>query len=101
MSKTNVGALDGDPFSQANGSNAHWQVVRVSHGGAAGARGFIWEEGPDGEGVMTDLNDLIDLGPDEVFELAHDLNDSGRIAGRLHNRTTNERTAVVLIPRAK
>jgi hypothetical protein len=50
---------------------------------------------------MTDLNDLIDLGPDEVFELANDLNDSGQIAGRILNTSTNGRTAVVLIPRAQ
>jgi probable HAF family extracellular repeat protein len=98
---TPLGVLEGDLFSQANGINARGQVIGVSHGGPAGARGFIWEQGAHGEGVMTDLNELIELGPDEVFELAHDLNDSGQIAGRLLNTTTNERTAVVLIPRAK
>lgn len=89
-----LGVLDDDPFSQATGINARGQVVGVSHGGAHGVRAFVWEKE-----VMTNLNDLVDLGPDEVFEFAHDINDRGQIAGRILNTATGERVAIVATPK--
>jgi probable HAF family extracellular repeat protein len=88
-----LGTLDDDPFSQANGINARGQIVGVSHGGSQGARAFLVEDA-----VMVNLNDLMDLGPDEVFELAADINDAGQIVGRLLDRATGERVAIVATP---
>jgi uncharacterized membrane protein len=100
---TALDPLDGNLFSQANGINASGLIIGVSHGGPPGTipRGVRWDEGSDGEWLPTDLNDLIDLHPDEVFELAHDLNDAGQIAGRILNTVTLERVAAILIPRGK
>jgi len=96
---TNLGVLDGDLFSQANGINARGQMIGVSHGGPDGPRGVIWELDVKGDVVVTNLNNLIDLDENEVFELAHDLNDAGHIAGRIFNRANGDRVAVVLVPK--
>jgi probable HAF family extracellular repeat protein len=94
-----LGVLDGGLFSQANGINASGLMIGLSNGGPPGLRGVIWELDTNGEPVITDLNTLIDLESDEIFELAADLNDAGQIVGRIRNLVTNVRTAVVLIPR--
>lgn len=88
-----LGTLGNDPFSQATGINARGQVIGVSHGGPDGLRAFLWEDS-----VMVNLNDLVELGADEVFEFAHDINDAGQIAGRIRDRVTGARVAVVATP---
>ena len=87
-----LGTLDDDLFSQANGINGRGQVIGVSHGGSHGVRAFLWED------TLVNLNDLMELGADEVFELAADINDRGQIVGRLFNRVTGERTAIIAHP---
>jgi probable HAF family extracellular repeat protein len=94
-----LGTLDADLFSQATGINGRGQVVGVSHGNAANIlRAFIWE---DTVSKMVDLNDLADLGPNEIFEFAHDINDAGQIAGRIRNTVTGERVAIVASPKSR
>lgn len=90
-----LGTLEGDRFSQGMAINPRGQVVGVSSGGDRGARAFIWEE----ETGMRSFSELVDLEPDEVVEIAHDLNAAGQVTGRILNHATNERTAFIATPR--
>jgi uncharacterized membrane protein len=92
--------LPGDAFSQGMGINARSQVVGVSFGGTQGSRAFIWELEDEGEpeAVIVNLNDLVDIGPNLVLEVAGHINDAGRITGRGRDRTTGERFAFVARP---
>jgi probable HAF family extracellular repeat protein len=90
----NLGTLPGDANSQAMGINARGQIVGVSFGGSRGSRAFIWEDG-----VMTDLNDLVDT--DDVLLSAQHVNDAGQITGRLRSSTTGETLAFVATPRPR
>jgi probable HAF family extracellular repeat protein len=89
-----LGALPGDPFSEAFAINERGQVVGVSFGGANGSRAFLWQDG-----VMTDLNDLAP-GNLDVLVSAQDINDEGRITGRLRDHATGETLAFVATPSA-
>src|SRR5690349_20501593 len=57
-----LGTLPGDALSEAFAINSEAQVVGVSFGGANGSHAFLWQNG-----VMTDLNDLVDIAPDVLM----------------------------------
>jgi probable HAF family extracellular repeat protein len=84
--------LDGDAFSQAMAINAQGQVVGVSFGGANGPRAFLWKDG-----VLTNLNDLVDIVPDVLLS-AQDINDAGQITGRVRDDATGQILAFVATP---
>lgn len=89
---TKIGTLDGDPVSQAHAINAQRQVVGVSFGTpGVGPRAFIYQDG-----VLSDLNDLIDS--EDVFLSAQDINDAGQITGRLLDAATGETLMFVATP---
>jgi probable HAF family extracellular repeat protein len=89
----NLGLLPGHFTSQANGINDHGQVVGTSCPASGPCRGFIWEDG-----VMTDLNALVQPGYSRQIESAQDINDASEIAGRALNLATNERVAMIATP---
>ena len=75
----NLGTISPDEtLSQALGINEQRQVVGIScTPGFASCRAFIWEDG-----VMRDLNGLVQSRyPDHLFT-ANDINDLGQITGR-------------------
>jgi probable HAF family extracellular repeat protein len=79
-----ISVLGDDAFSEAFAVNRHGQVVGVSFGGTKGPRGFLWENG-----VLTDLNSLVDIGLDVIMS-AQDINDAGQITGRIRDAVTGE-----------
>jgi probable HAF family extracellular repeat protein len=84
-----LGTLPGDALSEAFAINSEAQVVGVSFGGANGSHAFLWQNG-----VMTDLNDLVDIAPD-VLMSAQDINDAGQITGRVRDGVTGEIKAFI------
>ena len=86
-----LGVLPGDVLSEAFGINGRRQVVGVSFGGTVPTRGFLWQDG-----VMLDLNDLVDS--DDYIISAQDINDAGRITGRVRDHVTGEVLAFVATP---
>jgi len=76
--------LPGNLFSQAFAINERGQVVGVSFGGTAATHAFLWQND-----VLLDLNDLVDIAPD-VLVSAQDIDDEGRITGRVLDGTTGE-----------
>jgi probable HAF family extracellular repeat protein len=73
----NLGTLPGDVNSQALGINEWRQVVGQSCDADDNCRAFLWQNG-----VMTDLNDLVAFGYDDVLTTANDIDDFGRITGQ-------------------
>jgi probable HAF family extracellular repeat protein len=73
----NLGTLPGDVTSQALGINEWRQVVGQSCDVDDNCRAFLWQNG-----VMTDLNDLVAFGYDDVLTTANDIDDFGRITGQ-------------------
>ena len=84
-----------DDFSQAFGVNARGQIVGRSCLGAA-CRAFLYENG-----AMYDLNDLADPGPGRTLVAAQDINDAGRITGRVADSGTGRTLAFVATPRGR
>jgi probable HAF family extracellular repeat protein len=75
-----LGALEGDLFSEALGINVQRQVVGISCQNADGSgvcRAFLWENGG-----MIDLNSLVEPGYSDLLTQAQDINDFGVISGR-------------------
>jgi probable HAF family extracellular repeat protein len=88
-----IGRLPGDSTSQALGINLWGQVVGFSTGGAAGSRGFLYQNG-----VLTNINDLLQPGfPDSILTVTH-INDLGMIAGRLLEVSTRKSVPFVAVP---
>jgi probable HAF family extracellular repeat protein len=87
--------LPGDLFSEAFAINSHRQVVGISFGGANGARAFLWQDG-----VLTNLNDLVDIGPDVLLS-AQDINDAGQITGRVRDQATGQVLTFVATPKSQ
>ena len=88
-----LGTLDDDPVSEAFAINARDEVVGVSFGQATvGPRAFIWRNG-----VLTDLNDLVDIKPDVLLS-AQDINDAGQITGRVLEAATGKVLAFIANP---
>ncbi|MGI8497135.1 MAG: hypothetical protein ACR2OG_06090 [Gemmatimonadaceae bacterium] len=87
-----LGTLPGDDISEALSINARGQIVGLSCG-AAGCRAFIWQDG-----TMIDLNTLAGPGyPDNLIS-AQDINDAGRITGRVREQSTGRTLAFVATP---
>lgn len=90
---TEIGRLPGDSTSQALGINIWGQVVGFSTGGAAGSRGFLYQNG-----VLTNINDLLEPGfPDSILSVSH-INDLGVISGRLLEVSTRKSVPFVAVP---
>lgn len=89
---TDLGTVDGDTDSNAQGVNNVGQVVGDSDTSTT-MRAFIWQKG-----VMTDLNTLIS--PNSGFQLASgaSINDAGQIAAAALVERTGEMHAVLLTP---
>jgi probable HAF family extracellular repeat protein len=84
--------LPGNLFSQAFAINERGQVVGVSFGGTAATHAFLWQND-----VLLDLNDLVDIAPD-VLVSAQDIDDEGRITGRVLDGATGEVLVFVATP---
>jgi probable HAF family extracellular repeat protein len=84
--------LPGDVLSEAFAINERGQVVGVSFGGAEGSHAFLWQND-----VLLDLNDLVDIAPD-VLQSAQDIDDDGRITGRVRDGVTGEVMVFVATP---
>ncbi len=72
-----LGALPGDVSSEAHGINERGQIVGTSCDAAGVCRAFLWQNG-----VMSDLNALLDGGATATLTTAQDINDLGEITGR-------------------
>lgn len=88
-----LGVLDGDATSQANGINARRQVVGTSCDAAGRCRAFLWENG-----VMTDLNELVESSYPGTLTMAQDINDLGQVAGRAFDPATGARPTFLAVP---
>jgi probable HAF family extracellular repeat protein len=89
----NIGNLPGDSTSQALGINIWGQVVGFSTGGSAGSRGFIYQNG-----VLTNVNELLEPGfPDSILSVSH-INDLGVISGRLLEVSTRKSVPFIAVP---
>jgi len=88
-----IGLLGDDAFSEAFAINSRGQVVGISFGGSNGPRAFIWQNG-----VLKDLNDLVDIAPD-VLQSAQDINDAGQITGRVRDAATGQILTFVATPK--
>lgn len=88
-----IGVLPGDSTSQALGINIWGQVVGFSTGGAAGSRGFIYQNG-----VLTNLNELLLPGSHGRVLTATSINDLGQIGGRLFDSTTGLSVPYIATP---
>ncbi len=71
-----LGALPGFTDMRAFAINDMEQIVGDCPVGAI-SRAFLWQHG-----VMMDLNELVDLDPDEQLGQAYDINNRGQIAGK-------------------
>ena len=88
-----LGALPGDVYSEAHGINERRQVVGISCDPAGSCRAFLWQNG-----VMTDLNTLVQPGYADVLTTAQDINDLGEITGRAFDPATGARPAFLAVP---
>jgi probable HAF family extracellular repeat protein len=84
--------LEGDTNSWAWGINVHGQVVGQSFGGAT-PRAFLYQDG-----IMTDLNTLIQPNSPLHLVLANDINDSGEIVGFATDTNSNATVAFLAVP---
>jgi probable HAF family extracellular repeat protein len=89
---TDLRTLPGDALSEAFAINERGQVVGVSFGGSEGSRAFLWQND-----VLLDLNDLVDIAPDVLLS-AQDIDDEGRITGRVRDGVTGEVMVFVATP---
>ena len=88
-----LGTLAGDEISQAQAINARGQVVGVSCG--ATCRAFLWDDG-----VMWDLNTLVEPGFAGTLVSARDLTNSGRITGDVLVQSAGTVVPYVATPRS-
>lgn len=89
---SDLGVLDDDSSSQAAGINNRGDVVGVSCTATA-CRAFVRRDG-----VMSDLNALIQPGFDGVLASAQDINDLGMITGRAFFPASGASKPFVAIP---
>ena len=87
-----LGTLPGDAISQALGINGRGQVVGLSCGGS-GCSAFLWENG-----VMTDLNALVEPGSAGHLVFGNDINDAREITGQAIDPDTGDAVAIVAAP---
>jgi len=90
-----LGRLPGDSTSQARGINSRRQVVGVSTSFEGVSRAFLWDDG-----VIQNLNALVEPGFADSLVSAQDINDAGHITGTLLERSTNRLLPFVAIPRS-
>lgn len=89
-----LGTLPGDSMSQALGINERRQIVGLScTAGFASCRAFIWENG-----VMRDLNELVEPGYADHLYTANDINDDGEITGQAVLAEAQGNVAYLAIP---
>lgn len=74
---------------------AGYEVTRLSSLGGTQSRGMAINR--PGWVALTDLNDLVDIAPD-VLMSAQDINDDGRITGRVRDGVTGEIVTFVARP---
>jgi probable HAF family extracellular repeat protein len=84
--------LGEDSNDWAWGINAQGQVVGQSFG-ASSARAFLYQNG-----VMTDLNTLVQPASALYLVLANDINDRGEIVGYATDTSTNATVAFLAVP---
>lgn len=89
----NLETLPGDVTSQALGINERRQVVGQSCDVDGNCRAFLWQNG-----VMMDLNDLVDFGYDDVLTTANDIDDFGRITGQGFDAAAGQFVAFLATP---
>jgi probable HAF family extracellular repeat protein len=88
-----LGTLPGDVLSEALGINDEGQVVGVSIDANNNLRAFLWQNG-----IMTDLNTLMQTGSSLDLIAAGDINDFGVISGQAYHQETGALPAFVAIP---
>ncbi len=88
-----LGRLPGDSTSQARGINSQQQVVGVSTSFAGVSRAFLWDDG-----VMRNLNALVEPGFVDSLVAAQEINDDGHITGTLFERSTGRTLPFVAVP---
>jgi probable HAF family extracellular repeat protein len=88
-----LGTLPGDAFSQALGINDRREIVGTSCDADFNCRAVVWREG-----VITNLNTLVEPGYDGTLVSANDVNESGRITGQALDRATGALVAFVAQP---
>lgn len=87
-----LAALAGDTFSQANGVNAFGHAVGTSCG-AGGCRAVLWKDG-----LVHDLNDLVEADYAGHLEHGQDINDFGKVTGRAIDPASGTRPAFEAVP---
>lgn len=84
-----LGTLDSQSRTEAEGVNDRDQVVGLSFSGHA----FLWQNGQ-----MTDLNELVVPGTTLILTNAQDINDRGEITGQATDPSTGATVAFEAIP---
>jgi len=74
---TDLGTVNGEPCSTAQGINSKRQVVGISFNCIAGGYAWLWENG----GPIVDLNTLVLPESNLALQVAENINDRGEIAG--------------------
>ncbi len=85
--------LSGDANDWAWGVNLKGQVVGQSFTFGGNARAFLYQDG-----LMTDLNSLIQPNSSLYLLLANDINDSGEVAGYALDSITGDTVAFLAVP---
>jgi probable HAF family extracellular repeat protein len=88
-----LGTLPGDTFSQALGINDRREIVGTSCDADFTCRAVLWREG-----VITNLNTLVEPGYDGTLVSANDVNESGRITGQALDHATGALVAFIAQP---
>lgn len=88
-----LGTLPGDASSQATGINGAGQVVGQSCDAQGACRAFVWQDG-----VMRDLQPMIQSGDDDILLSANDIDDRGRITGQAIDLATGTFVAFLATP---
>jgi probable HAF family extracellular repeat protein len=90
---TDLGTLPGDVFSFAWAISERGEILGQSCDASGNCRGFLWQNG-----VMTDVNTLVQAGSPLVIIDANDINADGDITGQAFDPTNGEMPAIELIP---
>lgn len=88
-----IGVLEGQVRSQALGINNRGQVVGQSSGSPAGRRAFLWKDG-----ILTDLNDLVEPSYEGILLSAGSINDAGVITGAALDPETGATVTFIATP---
>ncbi|MGB9429451.1 MAG: hypothetical protein WCC11_06180 [Gammaproteobacteria bacterium] len=88
-----LGVISGDALSESLGVNNRGQVVGISLGSTPYGQAFIYENG-----VMQNLNSLVEPGTTLFLTDAQDINNEGVITGQAYDPDTGVIKAFVAIP---